>query len=201
MRKLTPENLNRLKSFIDTEAIARAKASVATMKTRLVTAKANLDAAANELREAEAISDRAIRGDGDPIAAEMCLEETRRKVTVAEKIVEAANAAVASAEEGHARTHIQAHLPAYAEGVRMRVEAARKADRARAMLAEAQADHDQGTAAMEHGYGSFSIPHAAPSGAWDFQVSTEAAERHVWTAASFDWASILAAAGKKGTDA
>ena len=131
--------------------IETAEAQHRAAMARVVTVAEELDAARTALAAAKQASDKAIAGQGgDPHKAEIALEAAARALTVAGKVHAAAEQARADAADGVLTARGEAHKPVYIEGIRRRLAAAEKADKARELLAEAEADHAEATGLLNH---------------------------------------------------
>lgn len=186
MRELTPEEVASLQPFVDHAMVAWALERLNADMAQLGQVRSEWDAARAVVTDAETASAHAIASGGDAMGAERALEEARRALSVAEKVVAHATTVAETAAQAHAAAVIQAHAPAYAHGVLRRIEAARKADQARAMLAEAEAEHQAGAAVLAYCGAHMNYPHPVMSVVWDQPCRTEELERKIWENANFD---------------
>ncbi len=169
----------RVNALAKYDFIQEADRHLAAMKARASQAASDLGTADAALAAATQVSKQAVAGQGDPMAAERALEEATRVRHVAQKVFDAATSAIDSALEAFHQARNQAWQPVYLAGIQRRIEAAQKADRARAMLEEAQRDHHTGTSIMQLAFTN-GVPHPATSGSWNHPVSTEKGELQIW---------------------
>jgi hypothetical protein len=146
LRKIYEMNKLNFDDLIDHASISDWKAAHGAAYARKVQTADDLEAATAAYRKAVAASERAVAGNGDPMAAELTLETATRNLTVARKIATAAEAALARSRN---REHIvrgMAHKGVYVAGIRARIAAARAADSAKAALADADRAYLDATA-------------------------------------------------------
>jgi len=122
-------------------------------------AQARLAAAEQALKEAtakhagaEKAAEEAAAGKGStlPLDAEAVLVSAELEVRSARRVRDAAQRAITEAETQIKVATYTAHIPVYQAGMRLRFAALLKAERAKALLAEAQADYDQSARVMNH---------------------------------------------------
>jgi hypothetical protein len=152
---------------------------------RLVAARSALTKAQAVDTAAGIASERTIANGGDAHAAELELEKTARARLVAQKVYDAAAAAVARSNERRQIVSGLAHKGLYEDGIRQRIAAARRWDAAKAELAAAEADRAaadlQMRRAMQSGtYDLFgALDHPDP-------MKTEEQERAHWRSRGID---------------
>jgi hypothetical protein len=138
--------MNQYHDLIDGDILRAADERHQTEREWLMTTTKSLTVATTNHDAAKRASDQAIAGTtGDPIEAEVGLETAARALSVATRVHAAADAAHRATVENLVTAKGEAHQPVFVRGVEMRLQAARKADAARAMLAEAEADYTSAT--------------------------------------------------------
>ncbi len=137
-----------IKELVDHALIEAAVAKHKKAAARAGETEAALSAATDAHARAKRASEAAIAGNGDAAKAEIALEAAQRAVTVATKVRDAAQRAREEALAGIDAARGKAHQPVFAAGVAARLAACRKADKARALLAEAVAEFHAGTAML-----------------------------------------------------
>lgn len=178
-RQLTDEEKAALAPLIETDVIASAGAATTAARERRAASTKALDAAQAAYAAAEIASTRAIGGDGDPHAAEIALEAATRNLTVATKVYDASGRQLEDAVEAERRAKATAWQPVYLAGVQRRIDAAKAADAARALLAQAEADHDFGTSIMLYAHRE-GVAHPVMDAVWNYPCRTEEVERRIW---------------------
>lgn len=123
------------KDLIDHELISRANTRLATAAGRLRTASDDLDTAKTALARAERAASQSPN-----LENEIALEQAQRAARVAEKAHEIAKDAHSAVSAWVPKARGAAHSGLYVAGLRARVAAAAKADDARVILAQAEAD-------------------------------------------------------------
>lgn len=185
---LTSDEKQSLRALVDHAALQAAAEKLNAAREQL--AKANLahSDAKRAHAEAQAVSAMAVAGEGgiDPVQAERLLEDAARAVLVREKIVAHATGALQKAEADHQAARNVACAPVYIEGVRRKVAAARKADQARAMLAEAEADYRLGDRTLAFASLDLGVPHVINEAMLGNKIHTEAHERAIWAGVHVD---------------
>ena len=158
-------------SLLDHQMIQAAKDTHQTTGERRARAAAEVAAARDAQKQAAAISDAAARR-GEVVAAtaaETALEDAERRVRVAKKLHEASEHAHRASDDALTLATRHAHLPVLLSGVRGRIAAASKADKAMAMLQEAQTEMrlaDRLIAASYSAAGAPSAPYLAAPTCW-----------------------------------
>jgi hypothetical protein len=123
---------------IDHGIIQAASDKLAAVRLRLANVTADMETARAKHTAAKLASDAAIAGEGDPIAAELALEEAARGFSVAGRIVEAAQRAVEQARADELAERGKAHQPMHDAAVTAVLAACATADTARTTLATAE---------------------------------------------------------------
>ncbi len=138
--------------FVDHELMRQAAERRQSAVERVARAEDALQHARDGHTTAKQASERAIAcvGSLSPMEAEMALEAAARELSVAERVLDAANLALREADDGVITARGDAHRPVYLAGISRRLAAAKKADEARALLAAAQKEHDAATAMLNH---------------------------------------------------
>jgi hypothetical protein len=133
--------------LVDTAVIQAAIDRLVAAVERLRLAGIAYDTAAVAHEAAKVASDRAAAGKGDvtPEDAEVEIEAASRAMRIAAKVLEASKRERESAHAGILPERGKAHRQVYLAGVTIRLAAAKKADLARALLVEAQADFAKGS--------------------------------------------------------
>lgn len=177
----------KIDDFIDHNTLREAKEQHDAATLRLKIAQSGLAAAQGAHDRAKLASEAAIKGESTVSAmdAEHDLEAAAKALRVAEKVHDAARESHTDITEWQTTASGLAHRGVYLEGIRRRLEAARKGDKARAMLAEADADHLAATMVLQHahqlGTPHFGNAHNGPRG-----LQTEAQEAAIWAGAGVD---------------
>ncbi len=167
-------------TLVDHALIALAAERHQAAAARLAQAEASLREAQAAHKAAVAVSDRAVRGEGDvdPLTAEHALEGAARSLSVATKIHTAATEALRKTEADSALAAARAWAPVTLAGIRGRIVAARRLDAVRADLAAAEAEGAAANALLlaAHKHGS----HVPTQGTLLRDVTTEAEELKLW---------------------
>jgi hypothetical protein len=147
--------MNDFHELVDGSILKTADERHQAARDRLKASTVGLTTAAAEDAAAKKASERAVvNGDGDPMEAEIALNTAATRLGVATKVHTAATTAHQAAVEGLAVAKGEAHRPVYRRGVELRLEAARKADDARAMLAEAEQEYSAATSVLNFATGA-----------------------------------------------
>jgi hypothetical protein len=151
--------------------------------SRHIQAGADLAAAKAAHVAAGTASRRAVEGFGDLSAldAEHALNAAGTALAVAEKVHAAAFAAMTKANADRNPVRGAAWAPVMMQGIKDTVAACAKADRARAMLAEADADHLAAAALMQRAVQNGTPPFAHVNNG-PRVIRTEAEELAMWRA-------------------
>jgi hypothetical protein len=141
-------------NLVDTKVTDAANEALATAKTKLDTASANFAAARKTHNVAARAAELAIGSLADD-AHERHEEHqaAASKLDVAKRVKEAAASAYEAAKRAVEASIGVAHRPVYSYGVELRIAAAKKADLARAMLKEAEADRAAATDVLGYAIG------------------------------------------------
>jgi hypothetical protein len=187
-------NVNEMiNGLLDHALIAVAKEAHQTTGERRARAAAEVAAARDAQKQAAAISDAAARR-GEVVAAteaETNLENAERRVRVADKLHEAAGHAHKASADALTLAIKTAHAPVIIAGVRGRIAAAAKADKALATLKEAQDEmklNDRLIAVSYAAAGASSAPNPVGSALLNagLPVCSEQSERAIWTGKGFN---------------
>lgn len=142
--------MTEFSNLIETKLIDAARATLAEAADRLTAAQAAVAEARANHTAAKRAADAAISSAAaDALDLSEAEEAAARRLAVVSRVLDAATEARRKATDGLNEATGVAHRPVYVRGAQMRLQAARKADAARAMLTEAEADHRAGTAALK----------------------------------------------------
>jgi hypothetical protein len=168
-------------NVIDQALIDASEAKFRTAVERYQNAVSSTAVARQKLQDARSASQRAVDGKGDisAIAAETGLHLAEFELRVAEKVEAAALAFRQKCDEWKSNARGLAHAPLYFQGIRERIAAAAKADRARALLEQADVEHAAGlemqAEAIRNGHPNLWNSINGPR-----HLLSEAAERAFW---------------------
>jgi hypothetical protein len=149
--------VNETESLVDYGLIEEATGRHEAAKARAVVTSAELVTAIAANVRATAASDLAVAGEGalSAMEAEDHLDAAAKATRVAEKVHAAATAAVQATAADLKTATARAHVPVMLAGVRLRIAAAAKGEKAAALMADAEAEFRAGTrmidAAATHG--------------------------------------------------
>jgi hypothetical protein len=182
---MSDDVMERTDDLVDHEMLARWQSDHAAAAERLVVARQALAKAQGEHTAAGFASERAITNGGDVLAAEIALEAAARRHGVAQKVYDAAAAAVARSNDRRQIVSGLAHKGLYEHGIRQRIAAARRWDLAKAEVAAAEADRAAADTQMRR---------AMQSGTYDLfgaldhpdLMRTEERERQHWRSRGID---------------
>jgi len=172
--------------LIDRTLIRDAAAKLIDVRARLASARATL---AGAEKDASAASDAAVlavahaAGGGaiDTLAAGKSVADAEAHRDFHRRVVALLETEEAAATAAHAASNGKAHTLMYLAGVRARLAAAAKGDQARALLAEAEADHERATGLIRRAHGEgCGHPEGINGGMLQMPLRTEAAERALW---------------------
>jgi hypothetical protein len=147
MKGLFHMTADDITSLVDQAIIKAAGQRWQLTTDRLAQAEADLRDAKTAHDAAQNASKRAIAGLGDlsPLDAEHQINSAATVLSVAQKVRDAAAAALEEATEGQETARGEAWKPVYIAGIKRRLAAAKAADAARDLLAQATADYDVAT--------------------------------------------------------
>ena len=174
----------KLEKMVDPDAIARAEERHALAIIRRDKVKAEYEGTRDAAGRAKVTYEKSLIGEADtsPVDAFRAIEEADKVCNAAAEVLNRVCQALDRAEDDIREAHGIAWRPVYAEGCKQRIAAAKKADQARALLREAEADFAKGSRVLlfAHHHG---CPHAIPQGAFHpvlTEGATEQSERHLW---------------------
>ena len=176
-----------IQKLVDHRLIENQAAKHKAATERLAAARVATAAAMKGKALAQAATDDAIAGNTDacPHAASALLDTATARLNVANKVQDGCLAAQAKTAAGMVIATGLAFGPVTIAGIFRRIEAAKKFDRATALMAEAEADHVAGTnlitVAFQNGSPRPGEVHNRPR-----VLSSEAAERKLWADAGID---------------
>lgn len=173
-------------ALVKHEVIGAAHAKRDAARQKLTGAVQHVAEAQAAHKVAAEASELAVNGEGtlSPVDAEVLLEAAVRALTVSEKVRAAADAAHQAADDAITTAMGEAHKPVYAAGIELRLASARKADAARAMLAEAEVEFNQATALLNYARGQYCPPSSFVEG---HVLDTHAREIARWSEPGTWW--------------
>jgi hypothetical protein len=170
--------------LIDHDIINGAAVRLTVAVERLSATAVDLNAATAAHSAAEDASRHAAAGDGDPMQAEHALEAAARMLAVAVKVHAAAEAAQSAAHADIHPARERGWRPVYVQGIRLRLQATKKADVARGILAEAEAEFNRATAVLNAANPAGLIyreGHQTPFGSYQDELKLWAVPNSWWT--------------------